>query len=180
MTKIYVFDHEILRTPCEKITDQKEIIDISNELSRIASKMRAYGISAPQIGISKRIFVINPEAFNIEVTENQKFSHVYINPEIMSRSVATLPSNEGCLSIPGVRSQVRRNASIDIIAEDPVTAQKYMQTITGDLARVIQHEYDHLEGVLFIDHLTRQLQRKALNEWEKIAPKFEPELTYNV
>jgi len=130
------------------------------------------GLAAPQIDRSIRLFVVDAEPFaNIddvseEEKENLKGQRVFINPTILEESGEEWSFTEGCLSIPGINEDVKRKEKIKIEYFDR-DFNKHTEEIDGLLARVIQHEYDHIEGVLFTDYLSplkkRLLKRKLEN-----------------
>jgi len=130
------------------------------------------GLAAPQIDRSIRLFVIDAEPFaniddiNEEEKENLKGQRVFINPIILEESGKEWNFTEGCLSIPGINEDVKRKEKIKIEYLDR-DFNKHTEEIDGLLARVIQHEYDHIEGVLFTDYLSplkkRLLKRKLEN-----------------
>ena len=120
------------------------------------------GLAAPQIGQSWRLFVLDAELADEELYKGQK--RVFINPIILEESGDPWPYAEGCLSIPEIRGDVNRRAAVRLRYED---AQRVLheESFDGMLARIIQHEYDHLEGRLFIDLLSplrRRLVQKKL------------------
>jgi len=109
------------------------------------------GLAAPQIVLSLRLFVVDAEAMD---EENLKgFKKVFINPVITKQTGEKWAYNEGCLSIPNIREDVERPFKIEIEYYD-ANWNLYQESYEGLAARVIQHEYDHIEGVLFIDYLT--------------------------
>ena len=125
------------------------------------------GLAAPQIGESIRLFIVDGSPFandksidNIEQRELRIFKKVFINPEILSFSGPQEAFNEGCLSIPDIREDVTRLNTIKIAYYDenfkPVTAE-----FSGISSRIIQHEFDHIEGILFTDKLG-PLKKKLL------------------
>ncbi len=130
------------------------------------------GLAAPQIDRSIRLFVIDAEPFsNIdevspEEKEKLKGKRVFINPTILEETGEEWSFTEGCLSIPGINEDVKRKKKIKIEYYDR-DFNKHTEEIDGLLARVIQHEYDHIEGILFTDHLSplkkRLLKRKLEN-----------------
>lgn len=120
------------------------------------------GLAAPQIGQSWRLFVLDAELADEALYKGQK--RVFINPLILEESGDPWPYAEGCLSIPEIRGDVNRRATVRLRYED---AQRVLHedSFDGMLARIIQHEYDHLEGRLFIDLLSplrRRLVQKKL------------------
>lgn len=125
------------------------------------------GLAAPQIGESIRLFVVDGSPFSrdnnldsIEKGELKDFKKVFINPQIISFSGPQEAFNEGCLSIPDVREDILRQATIEIEYYDEKF--KYItEEISGVAARIVQHEYDHIEGILFTDKLG-SLKKKLL------------------
>lgn len=113
------------------------------------------GLAAPQIGVSRRIFVMDPAK-----GEEPPAPRFVINPEILERGDARRVYEEGCLSIPEIFAEVERPASILIRYLDQ-NGQVVEERLEGHAATVAQHEFDHLDGVLFIDHLSR-LRRSVL------------------
>jgi peptide deformylase len=117
------------------------------------------GLAAPQIGKSIRLFIIDTSAFdNKDFEETSGFKtatlkKVFINPEIINESGETKPFEEGCLSIPNVREIINRKSVIKLSYFDE-NFVSHKESFNGIIARVIQHEYDHIEGVLFIDKVS--------------------------
>ncbi|QLE00080.1 peptide deformylase [Galbibacter sp. BG1] len=123
------------------------------------------GLAAPQVGLPLRLFVIDASAFaededlsNEEREMLKGFKKVFINPTILEETGKEWAFNEGCLSIPDIREDITRNADIKIEYLD-ADLKKHTETFSGLAARVIQHEYDHIEGVLFTDKLSSLKKR---------------------
>lgn len=125
---------------------------------------RGVGLAAPQIGLGIRLFVIDSSAFEDE--EEKGVKKAFINPVIEEEWGEEWAYEEGCLSIPGVRADVVRPSTIRIRYTDEKGVVQ-TEVFEGLTARVIQHEYDHIEGVLFVDHLSglkkRLLKGKLIN-----------------
>ncbi|NBV04477.1 MAG: peptide deformylase [Cytophagia bacterium] len=122
------------------------------------------GLAAPQIGQSWRLFVLDAALADEELYKGQK--RVFINPLILEESGDPWPYAEGCLSIPEIRGDVNRRATVRLRYED---AQRVLHedSFDGMLARIIQHEYDHIDGKLFIDRISlikRKLLKKKLDD----------------
>jgi peptide deformylase len=115
------------------------------------------GLAAPQVGVTKRLFVIH-----IRGAEKR----AYINPQIIETSIETSTDEEGCLSIPGVWHDVQRPARVTVQAQD-VEGKVFQVKADGLLARALQHENDHLNGVLFIDRLSDEEREKMIQAYEK-------------
>jgi len=122
------------------------------------------GLAAPQIGLSIRLLVIDLAPFKEEDPELGAFKVAMINPEIIERSAEEVSAEEGCLSIPGIHEAVKRAVKIRIKYLD-ADFNEHLEEFEGYKARVVQHEYDHLEGHLFTDRVTpirRQLLKSRL------------------
>jgi len=116
------------------------------------------GLAGPQVGVNQRLFVVSiPES---------KIKQEFINPEIVETSVETGPYEEGCLSIPGVYKNVERPLKVKVFAKD-VKGKSFNLEADGLYARVIQHENDHLNGKLFIDHLDEEAKKQAINQFNR-------------
>lgn len=140
------------------------LADIDGSVAALAKEMVAslgihngIGLAGPQIGYGKRIFVCHVQGDK---------PRVFINPEIIRTSPETLPFEEGCLSIPGVYADVMRPAEITIQALDE-KGKPFTLDADGILARVIQHENDHLNGTLFIDHLNERKRGRLIKIYNK-------------
>jgi peptide deformylase len=124
------------------------------------------GLAAPQINKSIRLFVIDATPFKDDEPGLDGFKKVFINPEVVEEKGEVWKFNEGCLSIPGIREDVQRSGVLTLNYLDE-NFNEIEETFTGLAARVIQHEYDHLEGVLFTDKISalkRQLLRGKLKD----------------
>ena len=149
--------HPTLRKKAEAIFDA----EINDELRELANNMidtmRAYdgvGLAAPQVNISKRMFIID-----VGIIDETAAAEAFINPEILSAEGSDT-MEEGCLSIPDVNADVTRPFKLKVLYQT-LDGETIEEEMDGLLARVYQHELDHLEGVLFIDKISF-LQRKLL------------------
>jgi len=120
------------------------------------------GLAAPQVGLGIRLFITDGAPFE-EDEEAQNFKKVFINPIITKEDGEKWSFNEGCLSIPGIREDVNRNAEVHITYFDE-NFKKHEEVYKGLPARIIQHEYDHIEGILFIDRLSPLKKRLLKNK----------------
>jgi len=155
--KIITLGDELLRQKTAKIEKiDKEIEDIAKQMLEIIKRDKGIGLAGPQIGFMKRIFVVHVEGDE---------ERVFINPSILETSHETAKFEEGCLSVPGVYANVIRSESIKIQAWN-VKGRPFTLESGGLLARVIQHEYDHLNGILFIDHIPEKIREKLLVKYE--------------
>jgi len=133
------------------------------------------GLAAPQIGLSIRVFVIDAAPFasddELDPTEAktlESFKKVFINPKIIKEEGDSWVFNEGCLSIPDVREDVSRQEQITIQYRDE-KFKLHTEIFDGLAARVVQHEYDHIEGILFTDHLSSLKRRLIKNKLTSIS-----------
>lgn len=135
------------------------------------------GLAAPQVSKSIRLFVMNSvqifendtDGDTKDYTDKPGFKGVFINPHIESQDGDLWPYNEGCLSIPRIREDIMRNAAVTLNYLDE-NFEEHTDTFTGITARIILHEYDHLEGKLFIDYLKplkRTLLKRKLDDITK-------------
>ena len=158
--QILTFGNELLRQkaePVEKIDG--EWAKTAREMVTALREGKGVGLAGPQAGILKRIFVVQVEG---------DAPRVFINPSILETSQETVKYEEGCLSIPGVWAEVVRPQSVKIQAWNEKGRPFTLET-GGILARVILHEYDHLEGVLFIDRLSEPKRKRIIAKLERQA-----------
>ena len=124
------------------------------------------GLAAPQIGLSIRLFVIDATSFAEDEPALKDFKKVFINAEILEENGEKWSFNEGCLSIPDVREDIDRKQNVTIAYFDENWVE-HEETFSGLAARIIQHEYDHIEGILFTDKISslkkRLIQKKLKN-----------------
>ena len=153
--------------------DVKKLSDDMFETMYAASGV---GLAAPQVGLSLRMFVVDGRPFNEgeDMTEEDKdpslvdFKKVFINAEILSEEGEEWGFEEGCLSIPGIRQDVYRPEYVTIRYFD-TDWNELTETYEGLAARIIQHEYDHIDGILFTDHLNPVKKRMLKNKLADIT-----------
>lgn len=136
------------------------IASLIDEMFKIMYKEKGIGLAAPQVDLGKRIFVVDTGE-----TRSQKFA--LINPVIKERSSKLEPYEEGCLSVPGINADVIRPESILISGYNRDGKEVEIEA-NGLLARVFQHEYDHLDGILFIDRIEKYIRDELRTELKKI------------
>jgi peptide deformylase len=165
--QIITLGSELLRQKAEKITKfDEETANTAKQMLEILVRDKGVGLAGPQIGIMKRIFVVQVQGDT---------GRVFINPSILETSLKTYKYEEGCLSIPGIYANVVRSESIKIQAWNE-KGRPFTIEASGLLARVIQHEYDHLEGILFLDRLPENKKNKLVAKFEKMhSKKAKPE-----
>jgi peptide deformylase len=145
--EVKTFPDKVLRIKAEPVVDiNEETIKLLNNMVQTMHHQKGVGLAAPQVGVSKRIIVIDTSA-----GEDEGMILRVINPEIIEASGEQI-GEEGCLSVPGEYEPVRRAEKIKVKALSE-EGKPYTMEAEGFLARVFQHEIDHLNGVLFIDRL---------------------------
>ena len=160
---------EIVRYPAEILRQKTvQVTEFSSQLAAFAQEMittmvegRGIGLAAPQVGSLHSLFVAQHE---------EGKALVFINPEIIGTSLETVPYEEGCLSIPGMYEEVVRPEAVIIQAYNE-KGRPFKRECTGLLARIVQHELDHLKGVLFIDYLSPMKRERLLKQYEKNLKK---------
>lgn len=163
MLDIYTLGDEVLReraTEVTKFTDELRILVDSMIDTLIEAD--GVGLAAPQIGVSERLFIT-------KLPDEEP--RVFVNPEIIETSNEVGPYEEGCLSIPGIYCEVIRPLSVTLQAQD-LKGKAFTLKADGLLARVIQHEYDHLNGKLYIDRIEdEKVKEHLLKKYERLSKK---------
>ena len=159
MMKVITYNDDFLNEKSEDVKKiNKDIKDLVKKMYKTMYFSNGIGLAAVQVGILKRVFII-------DVPDYGKYE--MINPVITKRSNDTSIFEEGCLSLPGIAHEVERAASIIVEYKD-LNGKKQKLEASGLLATCIQHEYDHLEGVLFIDRLNPEDKLKMLKDYNKL------------
>ena len=163
---IYTYGQPVLRQVAEEIDSSYPQLDqVIADMRETLVKSDGIGLAAPQVGLSIRLVVIDLTPLAEEMPEYKDYVHTFINPYIEEYDeTETDVSEEGCLSIPGIHESVRRPTRIRVTYLDE-QFQPHDEWVGGYLARVMQHEFDHLDGVVFTAHLQglrRQLPRPKL------------------
>ena len=158
MLDIYKLGEDVLYTPTEKVkkfdSALKMLIDAMFDTMDEADGV---GLAGPQVGVSQKLFVVDYRKGN---------RIAFINPEIIETSVEVGPYEEGCLSVPGVYHDVIRPLGVTVQAQD-VNGKAFTIKATGLLARIIQHENDHLNAKLFIDRLSEDDRAMMVKVYER-------------
>jgi len=158
---IVAYGDPVLRKETEEIDENYEGLgQLIDDMFETMYKASGVGLAAPQIGKAIRLFIVDASSFADEEPELEEFVKVFINPVILEETGEEWDFNEGCLSVPGIREDIRRKPTITIEYYDEEFNLKE-ETYSGMAARIIQHEYDHIEGVLFVDRLP-PLKKKML------------------
>jgi len=154
MNKIILYPNKILRKKSEEVGEEidEEIRNLAREMVEIMVKEDGIGLAAPQLGILKRIIVV--------MTENGP--EVFINPVIVKKSKESETMEEGCLCFPGVFLKIKRVKKVEVEVLN-LQGEKIRMKTEGLVARIFQHEADHLDGILFVDRASF---------WQKIKLKL--------
>ena len=173
---IVAYGATVLKKKSENISEEYPNLSILIEdMWETMYASKGVGLAAPQIGLSVRIFVIDTKPFAsddeldpAEAKTLELFKKVFINPKIVKEEGDLWSFNEGCLSIPEVREDVNRKEKITIQYRDE-KFKLHTEILDGLAARVVQHEYDHIEGILFTDHLSSLKKRLIKNKLTSIS-----------
>ncbi|MFZ0281675.1 MAG: peptide deformylase [Bacteroidales bacterium] len=158
---IVIYGHPILRKVAEDIDrDYPEVKQFISDLFETMYKSEGMGLAAPQIGRSIRIFIIDGKPLGEDEPDLADFKKVFINAHIVKKYGELKPMTEGCLSIPNLREEVSRESNVHLTYYDE-NWEFHDEIFEGYKARIVQHEYDHIEGILFTDKLS-PLRRRLL------------------
>jgi peptide deformylase len=173
---IIAYGDPVLRKKCIEINkDYPDLDKLIKNMRETMENAQGVGLAAPQINKAIRLFIVDTRPFaNDEELSNEEreklsnFNKVFINAKITNEQGKEWSFNEGCLSIPNIREDVNRldTITIEYLDED---FNKHTETINGLAARVVQHEYDHIEGILFTDKLSSLKKRLLKKKLEKIS-----------
>ncbi len=168
--RICKLGEDILREKCESVQIE-EINDefrlLLNEMFETMISADGVGLAAPQVGIAKRFFVI---------ISDDNIRRVFINPEITKTSTENSDYEEGCLSLPGFSEKITRPTKISVSALDENAKRFVIEDADGLLARIIQHENDHLNGILYIDRGSEEFKQQTIEQFKKRAERAQKKL----
>tara|TARA_B100001059_G_scaffold165596_1_gene165181 strand:+ start:879 stop:1469 length:591 start_codon:yes stop_codon:yes gene_type:complete len=171
---IVAYGDPILKKECEEIDENyPNLKQLISDMFETMYKAKGVGLAAPQIGKNIRLFIVDGSPFAEDEEDEEdpraegieNFKKVFINPIIEEENGKDWPFQEGCLSIPKIRENVSRKPDITVSFYDENWELKE-ESYSGYAARIFQHEYDHIEGILFTDYLSplkRKLIQKKLN-----------------
>jgi peptide deformylase len=166
--KIYKLGEEILRKKAEPVAEvTDEMRKMFNEMFDVMIAAEGVGLAGPQIGVLQRFFV---------VIADDDVRRVFVNPQIVWTSAEMSDYEEGCLSIPGVTENIRRPTKVKVQALNE-KGRPFTLDADGLLARVIQHEYDHLDGIMYIDRGDPNFAAKMTVQFQKRAERAEKKET---
>ncbi len=168
---IVTYNDQILRSKAAPIKENNEDLQrLIDDMFHTMYNSNGVGLAAPQIGKAARLFVVDADPMTEELEDEEDLgAMVFINPEIKATSGEEIKMEEGCLSIPDVRDDIARPELVEVTYKDRNFIQQ-TQLFKGFVSRVVQHEIDHLNGVLFVDYLSafrRRLHRSQLKKIQK-------------
>lgn len=184
---IVTYNDDRLRKKTSKIEKNSDSLQtLINDMFETMYNSQGVGLAAPQIGELIQLFVMDADAITEELSDPDVGPMTFINPEIVELKGEKVKMEEGCLSIPDVRDDVTRPDIVKVRYLDR-NFESQTREFSGWVSRVIQHEYDHLEGVLFLDHISgfkRRLHRSLLKKIDSglletdypVVPKKAPEI----
>jgi peptide deformylase len=159
---IYTYGQGVLRKECEEIdATYPQLPQLISDMWETLDKSEGIGLAAPQVGLPIRLVVIDLTPLAEDYPEYEGFKRVYLNPYIEEYDESEKETmDEGCLSLPGLHEKVTRPTRIRVSWQDE-NWEEHEEWVDGYLARVMQHEFDHLDGVLYTDHV-KGLRRQLL------------------
>ncbi len=166
---IVIYGSQILRNESVDVTsDYPDLKKLVEDMFLTLDEAGGVGLAAPQIGKNIRLFIVDCTPWAEEHPELTDYKRVFVNPEIYEESEQTGLFSEGCLSLPGLYEDVRRPTSIRMRYLDE-NFTPHDEEFSGLPARVIQHEYDHIEGMVFTDHLSPLRRNLIKNKLVNLA-----------
>jgi len=147
--RIVLYGDPVLREKAAPVDDiDQEVKDLVSNMVDTLKMNHGLGLAAPQVGVLKRVFIVDLSSVDLNETVR-----VFINPEILTTSKEKVELEEGCLSFPGIYQSIVRPAGVRVRATG-LDGQQFELGLGGLTARAVLHENDHLNGVLFIDHIS--------------------------
>lgn len=166
--KVLKYPHPILKHVCKPVAKiDKRLRDIVQEMFETMYETEGVGLAANQVGLPIRLFVMNPTGDS----EHPEEEAVFINPVILKKS-GKITDNEGCLSYPGIHADVIRSETVEVEAID-LNGEVIRRKEKGHIARIIQHETDHLNGTGFVNRLSEIALMDIREELDDLAAIFE-------
>ncbi len=163
MIDLMYYGSAVLRKKCEPVEEfDGDFAALCDKLINLMYEHEGVGLAASQVGMSKRLLAI-------DVSENGDSPIILVNPEFTWKSDELESDSEGCLSIPGIRGVVERHASVSLKALDMDGNEFLIEKAEGLYARALQHEIDHLDGILFVDRLSPVKKQLIAKKLKKIA-----------
>jgi peptide deformylase len=160
---IRIYPDPVLRVKCRKVEEFDALLrKLAGDMVETMHAAPGVGLAAPQVGRELRLAVVD-----VSVGEDPAQLKVLVNPEVIQRE-GLEPDTEGCLSLPGITDKVDRPVAVTVRAQD-LEGQPFELTAEGYLARAVCHEIDHLDGILFTDHLRGLRRERARRQLKKLA-----------
>jgi peptide deformylase len=167
---VVAYGHPVLRKPGKEVKpDHPDLDQLISDMFETMTQSDGVGLAAPQVNLSLRLFVIDASPFSDKFPEATDFKKVFINAQIYKEEGEEWAFNEGCLSFPGIREDIMRKPVIYMRFQDQ-NFHSFDERFDGIVARIIQHEYDHTLGKLFVDKfsaLRRMLLKGKLTDISK-------------
>lgn len=161
--RIVLYGDPVLREKAVPVDEiNQDVKDLVSDIVDTLKRHRGLGLAAPQVGVSKRIFAV--DLSTVDISESVR---VFINPEILE-TTGQVEMEEGCLSFPGIYQRIVRPATVRVRATD-LDGKQFEITLDGLTARAVLHEYDHLDGVLFIDLMSPFARTLLKGKLRKLA-----------
>lgn len=150
--KDYIITHEnpLLRQKCKPIEDLNKAHEIAERLLNLLRKMKGSALAAPQIGEMFRVFVVEVQKNELFPDRKESPTFIIVNPEILEKSDEMIEDAEACFSVPGFQGTVVRHKSIRM-RYTTLDGEEVIEEFSGYIAKAMQHEYDHLEGIIYLD-----------------------------
>lgn len=169
---IYLYGHPVLRKTASDIDvashSLEELRSLIDDMYETMYHSDGIGLAAPQVGKSLRLFVVDAQPVAEDYPEVKGFKRTFVNAHVVAAEGAPLETSEGCLSLPGISEYVKRPSSLTLSYLD-ADLNPQQETFKGYAAVVVAHEYDHLDGKLFIDHLGALRKRILKGKLANIA-----------
>ncbi len=161
--EIKLLGDPVLREPAEVVAElDDEVRTLVKEMFETMYLAEGIGLAAPQVGVSTRVLVVDLG----EADEDGAGAVALVNPRVLESSRKKDKASEGCLSIPGIEEIVERPETVTVEGTDP-DGEFLTMEVSGLLSRALQHEIDHLDGILFIDRVSPLKRRMLLKKWQK-------------
>ena len=158
---VYLYGHPVLRKKSSDIDENYPDLDkLISDMFETMYRADGIGLAAPQIGININLYIVDASPLAKDEPELKDFKKVFINPKIIFNTEAKISIEEGCLSIPDIHESVNRCSDLTIEYFNE-KFERVTENLSGYRAIVVQHEYDHLHGILFVDKIS-PLRRKML------------------
>ena len=166
---IYLYGQGVLRKETQDIDKSyPNLNELIDNMFQTMYRAEGIGLAGPQVGLSIRLFVVDGTPLKEDMLDMVEGKHVFINPEIIEESEENVSYEEGCLSVPGIHEKVIRPEEIVMHYYDENWVE-HTDRFTGFFARMLQHEYDHLEGHVFTDHISSIRRQMVSMKLKKIS-----------